>query len=113
VQTGRFSVIYKFKSAAAGDVILLGPQGQDVLRLLGREPAAQGVIEVDALPGALLALQAAMAQATAVQEADPAGDGESRGEGAAQAVGLRQRLWPVVELLRRSQAAGVRVVWGV
>jgi hypothetical protein len=112
VQTGRFSVIYKFKSAAAGDVILLGPQGQDVLRLLGREPAAQGVIEVDALPGALLALQAAMAQAPSAPDGDPGLEGESRGEEGARAVGLRQRLWPVVELLRRSQAAGVRVVWG-
>ena len=28
-------------------------------------------------------------------------------------VALRQRLWPLVEMLRRAQAAGEPVVWGV
>jgi hypothetical protein len=28
-------------------------------------------------------------------------------------VALRQRLWPMIEMLRRSHAQGVPVVWGV
>lgn len=104
-------MIYKFKSPVAGDVIMLGPQGDQMLRIIGREPAAQGVIEAPALAAALAALQAAIAGADAPPEgsASPAGDDPARGP----AVGLRQRLWPLVELLRRSQAAGKPVVWGV
>ena len=100
-------MIYKFKSAAAGDLILLGPQGDQLLRILGREPAEQGVIEVEAMAAALQALQAA------IDAAEAPGDAAD-GDGSVQpAVGLRQRLWPVVDLLRRSQAARARVVWGV
>ena len=44
-------LIYKFKSKAAGDVIMLGPGGDQVLRIIGREPAAKGIIEVAAHAG--------------------------------------------------------------
>lgn len=100
-------MIYKFKSPAAGDLIMLGPQGDQLLRLLGREPAAKGIIEVAAMPAALQALSAAVARAEA-----PAEDtNNDKGEPAEP--GLRQRLWPMIEMLRRCQAAGEPIVWGV
>jgi hypothetical protein len=103
-------MIYKFKSPAAGDLIMLGPQGDQLLRLIGREPAAQGIIEVAAMPSVLAALLAAIA----VAEAPPAGAGaDEADESSTPAVGLRQRLWPMIEMLRRCQAAGEPVVWGV
>lgn len=96
-------MIYKFKSKATGDVIMLGPQGDQLLRLLGREPAASGIIEVAAMPGAIAALEAAVAA-----EAPP-GDEEE----ASRSVALRQRVWPMVEMLKRALAADQPVVWGV
>jgi hypothetical protein len=100
-------VIYKFKSAAAGDVIMLGPNGDQMLRLLDRKPAAKGIIEPDHMPAALLALQAAIV----ADEAPPAEGDE--GDAARPVVSLRQRLWPMIEMLRRCHAAGKPVVWGV
>ena len=97
-------MIYKFKSPATGDVIMMGPLGDQMLRLIGREPAAQGIIEVTAMAAAMAAMQ----QAVAAAEKPPEGD-----EAAEPGVGLRQRLWPMVEMLRRAQAANVAVVWGV
>jgi hypothetical protein len=99
-------MIYKFKSPATGDVIMLGPQGDQMLRLLGREPAGQGVIEPADMAAAMQALQAAIAASEAPPEA-------ADNDAPAQPVGLRQRLWPMVEMLRRAQAAQARVVWGV
>lgn len=99
-------MIYKFKSPASADLIMLGPHGDQLLRLLGREPAAQGIIEVAAMPQAMMTLQAAIDEA----EQGPAAEGEDT---PALAVGLRQRLWPVIEMLRRCQAAREPVVWGV
>jgi hypothetical protein len=96
-------MIYKFKSPASGDVIMLGPQGDQLLRLLGREPAVSGIIEPAAMPAAIAALQAAIAAEEAPSEQDDK----------PTAVGLRQRLWPMVEMLRRAQAADKPVVWGV
>ena len=99
-------MIYKFKSAATGDLLMLGAHGDLLLQLLGRVPAARGIIEVADMPAANAALLAAIAQDEAPRPADD--------EDAAQpAVGLRQRLWPMIELLRRAQAADAAVVWGV
>ncbi len=96
-------MIYKFKSKAAGDVIMLGPQGDQMLRLIGREPSPRGIVEVADMAPARQALQAAIdADERPPEDAD-----------AQPAVGLRQRLWPMVEMLRRSEEAGQPVVWGV
>lgn len=107
-------MLYKFKSKAAGDVIMLGPNGDHVMRLLGREPAPRGIFEVDAMPGVIATLQAAVAADEAARQGDPA-DPESaeapvagRGDG----VSLRQRVWPLVEMLRRCHAARQVIVWG-
>ncbi len=100
-------MIYKFKSKATGDLIMLGPHGDQVLRLMGREPAAQGIIEPVAMAAALAALQDAVAaEAAAAARDDPDPDQP-------RAVALRQRVWPMVEMLRRAQGAGAAVVWGV
>jgi hypothetical protein len=101
------SMIYKFKTPASGDVIMLGPQGDRMLRLLGREPAPQGIIEPQAMPQALAALEAAIAAEAAEAPAPDAVDADG------EPVGLRRRLWPMIEMLRRAVAADTPVVWGV
>jgi hypothetical protein len=100
-------MIYKFKSKAAGDVIMLGPNGDEVLRLIGREPAPQGIIEAGAAAAAIQALEAAVAAEEA--KAQGAADDEAAPKG----ISLRQRVWPMVDLLKRAQGEGQPVVWGV
>jgi hypothetical protein len=103
-------MIYKFKSPAAGDVIMLGPQGDQMLRLLAREPSAKGIFEVADMPSLIASLQAAVdAEAAGGADAADAADDEA----SKPSVGLRQRLWPLIEMLRRCQAAGEPIVWGV
>lgn len=105
-------MIYKFKSKATSDVIMLGPNGDQLLRLIGREPAAQGIIEPAAMPAAIAALEAAVV-------ADEAARAEARAEEVepdereGTQVALRQRVWPMIEMMRRAHAAGEPVVWGV
>ena len=99
-------MIYKFKSAVTGDLIMLGPHGDQMLRLIGREPAAKGIIEVADMPAVLTTLQAAVSSA----EQPDRDDTEDLGT---PPIGLRQRLWPVVEMLRRCLAADEPVTWGV
>ncbi len=97
-------MIYKFKSPATGDLIMLSAHGDQMLRLLGREPAPRGIIEPADMPAASAALMAAITQ----EETPPEDDDAQQ-----PAVGLRQRLWPVVEMLRRAHEADAPVVWGV
>ena len=102
-------MLYRFRSAATGDVVMLGATGDEMLRLLGREPSAKGIVDAAALPDAIARLQAAVAAAETPAETPVAGAAEDK----PAAVGLRQRVWPVVEMFRRAQAAGEPVVWGV
>ena len=99
-------MIYKFRSKAAADLIMLGADGDRLLRLIGREPAPQGIIEPAAMAAALQAIEAAVAA-----DVGPAPGDEP--EGADQRVRLRQRVWPMVEMLRRSLAEQQAIVWGV
>lgn len=102
-------MIYKFKSKASGDVIMLGPNGDQMLRLLGREPAPKGIVEVEHLAAAIATLRDAVRR----DEAPPPPDDEAEEQTPGKGVSLRQRLWPVIELLERSLAAREPVVWGV
>jgi hypothetical protein len=86
---------------------MLGDHGDQLMRLLGREPAERGIIETSAMPAALAALEAAIAAEAA------AGQTKEEDADAPPSVALRQRLWPMVEMLRMSHAAGQPVVWGV
>jgi hypothetical protein len=113
-------MIYKFKSKATGDVIMLGPNGDQLLRLLGREPSAKGIFEPADMPTLIAALKSAV-QADEAARAQPrrtAGDaaeadGADEPAAALAKVSLRQRVWPMVDMLGRAHAAGQPVVWGV
>lgn len=103
-------MIYRFRSPAAGDVVMLGASGDELLRILGREPAARGIIEPAAMPAAMAALQAAVAAAEAPADID---DNEADGSDGPRGVSLRQRVWPMMEMLKRAHAEDAPVVWGV
>jgi len=107
-------MIYKFKSKAAGDVIMTGPVGDDVLRLMGKSGAAQGIIEVASMATAIAALEQAVAadeQARAQAEREASAEGKKLAP--REGVSLRQRAWPLVEMMKRSMAGKADIVWGV
>jgi hypothetical protein len=110
---------YLFKSKAAGDVLMLGPSGDQLLRIIGKEAAAKGLIEPAALPAAIRAIEAAIAQDEAKPAPAPAragsaeGPGEAEGEAEGEGVSLRQRAWPLLEMMRAAQAAAQDIAWGV
>ena len=107
-------MLYKFKSKATGDVIMMGPGGDQVLRILGREPAPKGILEVADMAAAMRAIEAAVLddeQAREQAEAEAAAEG--RVLPPRDAITLRQRAWPLLEMIKRSQAARADIVWGV
>jgi hypothetical protein len=114
-------VLYKFRSKAAGDVIMLGPNGDQLLRLIGKAPAPTGIIEPAAMPAAAAALERAVAddEAARAQDARNVAGGGAAQEGVEddrdppRGISLRQRVWPMVEMLRRAHAADEPIVWGV
>lgn len=105
-------MLYKFKSRAAADLIMLEPQGKQVVTIMGKTPGASGIVTAAQIPGAIAALEAAVAAEEAQPPVNEAGEEVTEQE-RAEAVRLRQRVAPLIEMLRRSAAEQVDVVWGV
>ncbi len=101
-------MLYVFRSQADADLIMLEPVGNQLLRILGREPAPRGIIEAAALPAAIQAIEAAVA-AERGQGGQDNGAEEDLKE---KRVGLAQRAWPMLEMMKRALAEKADIVWG-
>jgi cyclopropane-fatty-acyl-phospholipid synthase len=107
-------MLYKFKSKAAGDLIMLEPNGRQVLQIIGKDPGPKGIIEPPQMASAIQALEAAVAREEADQQQATA-DAQAKGEKPMHpdGISLRQRVVPFIDMLRRAEKDGEDVVWGV
>ena len=117
-------MLYKFKSRATADLILLEPQARRLLHIIGKEPAATGIVTVAQIPQAVAALEAAVlaeerqaaeqqaAAAAARAQGDGSEDDDKEAARGSEFVSLRQRAAPLIDMLQRSAAEGHDVVWG-
>jgi len=108
-------MLYKFKSKAAGDLIMLEPNGRRVLEIIGKDAGPKGIILPEEMPAATRSLEEAIQREeadhqAAVDEANAKGEVPPRLEGS---VSLRQRAVPFLDMLRRCSQAGKEIVWGV
>lgn len=106
-------MLYRFKSQATADLVMLEPAGRRLLELLGREPSAQGILAWEDLPALIERLERAVEQddafwAEAQAQAEAQGQQVRRPE-----VSLRQRMWPMREMMRRCHVERQPIVWGV
>ena len=113
-------MLYKFKSKATGDLIMLEPQGKQILKLIGKDAWAKGIILPNEMLSAIDALHAAVAlEEKAYQEAKEAAKtggmegGEPSVVDGPRGISLKQRVVPFVDMLRRAHAENKEVVWGV
>ena len=107
-------MLYKFKSKAAGDLIMLEPNGQRVLEIIGKDAGPKGIILPQEMPAALKALEEAITREeaehqAAIDEAKAKGQVPPRFD----SVSLRQRAVPFIDMLKRCNSAGKEIVWGV
>ena len=110
-------MLYRFKSQATADLVMLNDTGEQVLAAMGKAIEPRGIITVAQIPGAL----ARLAQAVADSETKPKTedgtdtnpDSDSDEAPQSDVVRLRQRAAPMAAMLKESLAAGKDVVWGV
>jgi hypothetical protein len=107
-------MLYKFKSKAAGDLIMLEPNGRRVLEIIGKDPGPKGIILPQEMAAATQALEQAIEreeaeQQAAIEQAKAKGEVPPRFD----QVSLRQRAVPFLDMLRRCASAGKEIVWGV
>lgn len=111
-------MLYKFKSKATGDVIMLQPHGERVLGIIGKHsadaPSVQGILLPEQMPDALTALQTAIAQEEAArQDAVARAHAEHQPAPRFESITLRQRALPFMDMIRDCMAADEAITWGV
>ncbi|MDO5289385.1 MAG: DUF1840 domain-containing protein [Pseudomonadota bacterium] len=109
-------MLYKFKSQAAADVIMLRPTAEELLKIIGKEPGPTGIITAGQAPAAIAALRAEVQRREAAGQAaaaDTSAQTEQAGDADDEVISLRRRAAPFIELLQTSADAGKDVVWGV
>lgn len=111
-------MLYKFKSKVTADLIMLEPNGKRILQIIGKDVnekgAAKGILLPEQMPAAIASLQAAMAEEEQTEQTAKALAAE-RGQDwqHPEAVSLRQRATPFIDMLQRCQQANKEIVWGV
>jgi hypothetical protein len=104
-------MLYRFKSKAGGDVVLLETNGQEILRIIGKDTKVNGILTPEHFDAALQALDDAIHK----QEAEGRGI-ESTTERITQEsrrIHLRQRAWPLIALIQSSARMNTPVVWEI
>ncbi|MBS0293866.1 MAG: DUF1840 domain-containing protein [Proteobacteria bacterium] len=106
-------MLFKFKSRATADLIMLEPNGRQLLEIIGKTPDPHGIVTAAQIPAAIAALEAAVladeAHAGASADEDEAADEGTQPP--RDTVRLRQRAAPFIDMLRRSAAEDRDVVW--
>lgn len=101
-------MLYKFKSNADGDLIMLEANGRKVLDIIGKTSAAKGIILVADMAGAVTALKNAIVLDDATRKAATV---EAKVH-EMDTVSLHQRARPFIDLLRRCEKEKADVTWG-
>jgi Domain of unknown function (DUF1840) len=101
-------MLYKFKSDAGSDVIMLEPTGRQVLEIIGKGPDAKGILLPTQMADARKSLEAAITS----EETEGATDDQEDSSGNKR-IGLRTRAWPLMMLIERSEKANKPITWGV
>lgn len=107
-------MLFKFKSRATAELIMLEANGRQLLEIIGKAPDAHGIVTVAQIPAAIAALEAAVLADDAARTAPADADQDAPDDGAQpqrDTVSLRQRAAPFIDMLRRSAAEDHDVVW--
>ena len=85
---------------------MLEADGDRIMEIIGKSPSAKGIMEVDEMAQALLALE--QATQSMLHSQTPDNNEEQR-----IAVSLRQRAFPLMDMIRRCIKENHPIVWGV
>ena len=97
-------MLIRFDSKA-GTITMFGEIATKLLRMMGQSGAIPGAILAQDIPPALDRLRQAVSG-----EREPAADKKAGDDGEPQ-VGIKQRAFPLIDLLERAAKQGADVVW--
>ena len=106
-------MLVTFSSKAGASVLMLSQHAQPIMRIAGKitdkEIPVRGVFTPEQLAEAIAALEQAIAQEKPPAKKDD--DDELPRDALSLPVGLRQRAYPLLELMRQAKQAEKPVLW--
>jgi hypothetical protein len=106
-------MLYKFKSKACADMIMLKEGGELVLGLIGKKGHTQGIIEVHELDDAIQAIERALEINQQHEMSQHTAQSQSSDDDALDAVTVRTRVIPFLNMLKECVRKKQVIVWGV
>lgn len=119
-------MVYVFTTQAGGRITYTDLVGATLLQIVGKRPGPRGVITPAEIPGAIAAIEAAIARGFEMPEEErrelaPHADDDRRrrtkdrdeDEEEEPPISLASRAQPFVELLRLAQRENENVTWGI
>jgi len=107
-------MLITFRSKAGAEVLMLSEHAGPLLRAAGKSFPEQvperGVFTPEQLQAAIAGIEKAVAQAPTPKEEDEDGD-KPPVHPVSRAVGLQQRAFPLLDLMKKSQAKGATLSW--
>ncbi|MDR6888691.1 MULTISPECIES: DUF1840 domain-containing protein [Variovorax] len=105
-------MLYKFQSRATPDFVMLEVHARQLLDIVGKPAAPQGIITVEQIPAAIAALESALAREAnnSHNHDDHVVEGHAN-EAEKQHISLHQRAAPLLHMLRDSLAEEKDVTW--
>ena len=106
-------MLYKFKSDAGGDVIMLETTGRQLLAWMDKSADPKGILLPEQMQRAQEAIEAGLAREEQIQKELAQAQEGTAAKKAGDSVSLRARAWPLVALIEKSLKAKVPITWGV
>lgn len=103
---------FKFKSQATGELLMLSAHAQALLQHIGKSSDPKGILTPEEMPAALASLRSLPLDELSEEGASAKQDGDGE-QPEADAVDLRRRAWPLIQMIEAAQAAKEPIVWGV
>lgn len=104
-------MLVRFDSSETGEVLMYADVAKVLLQAMGKETTARGAFLPEQMLPAARALREAVQRAEAQQPV--ADDDEDEGKKKEVVVGMRQRAWPLIDMLERTARSGPKanIIW--
>lgn len=101
-------MLVKFRSRDTAEIVMFGDIALELIRLMGHGGTVPGAIAAEDVPAALDKLEAGLARHAQAHPADTAGGEDEEGQ---PRVGIGQRAFPLVDMLKRAVRKKSYVMW--
>ncbi|CUJ15858.1 DUF1840 domain-containing protein [Achromobacter xylosoxidans] len=110
-------MLITFHSKVVAEVLMLTDHAGALLQAAGKsfgdKIPERGVFTVDQLGPAIQGIERAIEEAQGARDEDEEDEDKPPVAPMARAVGLKERAFPLLDMMRQSQAAGAEVTWEV